>query len=600
MGELKTICLDNSDENADWIKAVTKARESGIIQQEPAESGSILNSFEDHAGRPGLRGGSLPKGQTNPDEPEYKIKGRSDSEIVEFEAGGRTFTGKVVEPFSLPPRIPVQEGVLGWNKNSFMESMGGSERMFIDFPARRMWFLKKQEPEKPGTVGVGEDKPSSDGWVVKSSGTWYPKVNTMTDYATQEVKPVKPVLPDDVEGSAAYMKRLGLTYSTGSAYDEELNLGHQYGGELNSKEQDITNPNNIPASVGGVFRYEGKMEARALGEKCRLTPLEDLISKDKSESFQGDKTKEYVTAKYDKVKEVYAKVSQMSRGDALDYLAGAKSRAENKNEKQFQEASKKAEAIPHDTPEGWENVSAFWKSYFRSNVEAAKSNAFSLIKADVKNDFIRSLVPQYPVYDDKKILFDTKVQAGLDSYELGMKTDKAVKFINSSINPASIGDMVAKPLDISWRESLAKGGGVNAFDRSYYSPAQKEIVMRPDADDATVAHELGHHLAQVTFGDNYARDFIYDRAERTTQPLRRMTGDLGYTEDEIAHADRFINQYVGKEYPGSTTEVVAMGVEHMMRDPVWFYEHDREHFLFTKYVMDGGLRRGYDADLKKS
>jgi hypothetical protein len=36
----------------------------------------------------------------------------------------------------------------------------------------------------------------------------------------------------------------------------------------------------------------------------------------------------------------------------------------------------------------------------------------------------------------------------------------------------------------------------------------------------------------------------------------------------------------------------------MMRDPQWFYEHDREHFLFTKYVMDGGLRKGYNKDNK--
>ena len=154
---------------------------------------------------------------------------------------------------------------------------------------------------------------------------------------------------------------------------------------------------------------------------------------------------------------------------------------------------------------------------------------------------------------------------------------------------------------INWRPSLVGEGGIHAYDRSYYSSTQKEIVMRPDADDAVVAHEIGHHLAQVTFGDNYARDFIYDRAEWTTHPLRRMTGDLGYTVEEVAHADRFINPYVGKEYPGSSTEVVSMGVENMMRDPQWFYEHDREHFLFTKYVMDGGLRKGYkDEKLKNS
>jgi hypothetical protein len=527
------------------------------------------------------------KNSFNPDEPEYRIK--TDANKVTFEAGGRPFSGKVVEPFPLPLKIPISPYDVN-NKNSYMETIGGQERLFIDFLARRMWFLEKAKP--------GQEKEQSlDGWVVKSGGSWYPKANTKVGDDGSDVA-ARPALPDDVAGSLAYVKRLGLTYATGSAYDADINIGYEHKDELNEMEKDITNPNNIPAGVDGVFRYEGKMEARALDGRCKLPPVEDLIAKEKSESL-SDKSKEYFAAKYAKIKEAYAKVLEMSRGDALEYLSDSKARAERKNEKQFQEASKRIEAIPHADEKGWENVSAAWKEYFHNNTLAAKSNAFSVIKDAVKKDFIQSLVPNYSTLKPSEaIAYPMTIAEGIQKSIPDLKTASAFAFINAHVNPATREDMNAKPIGINWRPSLVGEGGIHAYDRSYYSSSQKEIVMRPDADDTVVAHEIGHHLAQVTFGDNYGRDFIYDRAERTTQPLRRMTGDLGYTAEEVAHADRFINPYVGKEYPGSSTEVVSMGIEHMMRDPQWFYEHDREHFLFTKYVMDGGLRKGYNKDNK--
>jgi len=81
------------------------------------------------------------------------------------------------------------------------------------------------------------------------------------------------------------------------------------------------------------------------------------------------------------------------------------------------------------------------------------------------------------------------------------------------------------------------------------------------------------------------------RADKATgdypEPLKEITGNRFYTEDEKAYRGKFFNPYVGKYYNDGATEVISMGIERFsdassMRQ---FRNQDRSHFNFTIGVL---------------
>jgi hypothetical protein len=99
--------------------------------------------------------------------------------------------------------------------------------------------------------------------------------------------------------------------------------------------------------------------------------------------------------------------------------------------------------------------------------------------------------------------------------------------------------------------------------RAYASPAGL-LVYRQSAN-STLYHEFAHH---IEFSDNGLLSAAKDWRNRKAgngklQRLSDLTQNKGYGDDEVALADSYLIEYVGKVYPDqAATEVVSVGLEH--------------------------------------
>jgi hypothetical protein len=106
-------------------------------------------------------------------------------------------------------------------------------------------------------------------------------------------------------------------------------------------------------------------------------------------------------------------------------------------------------------------------------------------------------------------------------------------------------------------------------------------------DMATVVHEWGHVLEHHEKAvHREAVDFLKARTkgERETR-IYPNRPDLA---DEVGWKDKFRDHYVGKHYSRMfSTEIVSMGLQYMVEDPVAFAQEDPEHFDLIYRVMRG-------------
>jgi len=123
---------------------------------------------------------------------------------------------------------------------------------------------------------------------------------------------------------------------------------------------------------------------------------------------------------------------------------------------------------------------------------------------------------------------------------------------------------------------------VRESDRAWANPDGRINIGY--ADRSTIFHEIGHHIEfESKELENAARDFVLSRAEGAPRKLRELTGNERYEDWEEAYPDKFVNPYVGKIYENGSTEVLSMGVEHLVsvRQALRLYDADPEHFYFT-------------------
>ncbi len=113
------------------------------------------------------------------------------------------------------------------------------------------------------------------------------------------------------------------------------------------------------------------------------------------------------------------------------------------------------------------------------------------------------------------------------------------------------------------------------------------IVLAPSDGPRVIAHELGHHIEfrdpairarAVAFRDARTRG-------ETEQPLKAITGNPHFRDDEVARPDRFISPYMGKQYRDGSTEIISMGLEYFFSDPVSLAKQDPEYFTFMYDVL---------------
>lgn len=89
----------------------------------------------------------------------------------------------------------------------------------------------------------------------------------------------------------------------------------------------------------------------------------------------------------------------------------------------------------------------------------------------------------------------------------------------------------------------------------------------------TVAHEFAHAIEDSVPGIKQIEQEFFDRRTKgeEAKPLSKLTGKSGYTSDEIAKPDKFLNPYMGKDYSNSSKnpnfELLSMGMTYLYNKP---------------------------------
>lgn len=119
--------------------------------------------------------------------------------------------------------------------------------------------------------------------------------------------------------------------------------------------------------------------------------------------------------------------------------------------------------------------------------------------------------------------------------------------------------------------------------RAHAAVTGTKISISSKESIATIVHELGHALEfRNSDISSAAREFLEKRTDGETSKW------LGkpYRRDEKAKFDKFIDPYVGKQYP-TGTEVISMGLQYMYDRPVEFYQKDPDMFEFIFRLLRG-------------
>ena len=130
--------------------------------------------------------------------------------------------------------------------------------------------------------------------------------------------------------------------------------------------------------------------------------------------------------------------------------------------------------------------------------------------------------------------------------------------------------------------------------RSRYTPTSKAIFMAHFGDikifknRKTFSHEYMHFLEDsIPEIHQKCVEFLKKRTKgEKLKPLSLLTGNDRYNNEEYAFEDSWIKKggsaYSGKYYNDyQATEVLSMGIERFLKNPLLFYKQDREYFEFV-------------------
>jgi SPP1 gp7 family putative phage head morphogenesis protein len=169
--------------------------------------------------------------------------------------------------------------------------------------------------------------------------------------------------------------------------------------------------------------------------------------------------------------------------------------------------------------------------------------------------------------------------AGIKSGRLRDKVLEAEEFVRKLVRAE------VRPNGLGLTE-LPRGGRAYASGRS--------IFVNEDTSVSVIVHEIVHHL-EFNHPDVLKKTvaFLNRRAGKGV-PLKRLSEiskNRGYKSDELAWEDEFAKRggspYTGKFYQNKATEILTMGIERMMRDPLDFYKKDPEYFNFLLEIFHG-------------
>jgi hypothetical protein len=166
----------------------------------------------------------------------------------------------------------------------------------------------------------------------------------------------------------------------------------------------------------------------------------------------------------------------------------------------------------------------------------------------------------------------------------GMRKDELAK-ISSDFLSTVISNDYADEMKIKAADTNPKS---QDRYRSYYG-MDGTIYMADQAGADTWTHEAGHYLEDLhREALKASKDFVEFRTEGT--PLKKLSevvAGSGYRDNEVTREDEFINPYIGKDYGGSATEVMSMGLQYLHKNPVELLTQDPGMFEHVVNVARG-------------
>ena len=120
------------------------------------------------------------------------------------------------------------------------------------------------------------------------------------------------------------------------------------------------------------------------------------------------------------------------------------------------------------------------------------------------------------------------------------------------------------------------------------------LKKSPNKIRLTALHETMHWLEDVD--KNIGQKSIVFLKNRTVndkeEKLSVLTGNSAYKPWEVAKKDNFPNPYCGKIYKNNTnqylgTEILSMGLQELLSNPIEFYKNDKEYFKFVIGILKG-------------
>ena len=122
--------------------------------------------------------------------------------------------------------------------------------------------------------------------------------------------------------------------------------------------------------------------------------------------------------------------------------------------------------------------------------------------------------------------------------------------------------------------------------RSFYHGGLVHIdkFAMPFNDNGTVIHELGHWLEDMNPKVHESIMAFYKERTKGEGLVHLLDG---YGAGELTRKDKFIDAYMGKDYEGTASEILSMGLENFYEDPYRLATKDPGYFDFIYNLVRG-------------
>lgn len=133
--------------------------------------------------------------------------------------------------------------------------------------------------------------------------------------------------------------------------------------------------------------------------------------------------------------------------------------------------------------------------------------------------------------------------------------------------------------------------------RANYTPMINRIQVNSYTDTPVFAHEIAHHLDHSNpAAMRRTGEFLSMRVKRSGKPDfdmgiygEEMAGEIGNEDGFVGFPKKTSRAYAGKRYESGSNEIMPMGVEQLMRNPLDFSSKDPEYAAFVGGVLSGEL-----------